>query len=171
MENRDGRDYYALDDIFDAMHGFMNSLVADTKNVYKKGISLVNTPRSPETRFNVPFTGLIKQERIVPTETGVKVEIALPGYKKDDIDVSIKDDILTVSAERKVEYENKGEDGEVFYRQVTESSYSKAFNISSYKHGGEDIKVSLLDGILSITLETAKPEEPVDDGAVHINID
>jgi len=48
------------------------------------------------------------------------IEVDLPGVKKEDISIDVKDNILTISGERKIEDERKDEE---FYR--VESVYGK----------------------------------------------
>ena len=73
----------------------------------------------------------------------------LPGLKKDDIDVSIEDNVLTVSGERKFE---KSED-EGSFRRV-ERSYGTFRRSFTLPRGVESAKVEAKfeDGVLTLTL-------------------
>ena len=73
----------------------------------------------------------------------------LPGLKKDDIEVSIEDNVLTVSGERKFE---KSE-GEGTFRRV-ERSYGTFRRSFTLPRGVDSAKVeaSFEDGVLTLTL-------------------
>ncbi len=73
----------------------------------------------------------------------------LPGLKKDDIDVSIEDNVLTVSGERKFE---KSDDQGIFRR--VERSYGTFRRSFALPRGVDPSKVEAKfeDGVLSLTL-------------------
>ncbi|HVW47335.1 MAG TPA: Hsp20/alpha crystallin family protein [Solirubrobacterales bacterium] len=79
----------------------------------------------------------------------------LPGMDRDDIDVQVKDGVLTVSGERKYENENKGEG---FYR--VERSFGR-FSRSLRLPRGVDasaVSASFDRGVLEVTVP--KPSRP-----------
>ncbi len=73
----------------------------------------------------------------------------LPGLKKDDIDVSIEDNVLTVSGERK--FEESDDDGT--FRRV-ERSYGTFRRSFALPRGVDSAKVEARfeDGVLNLTL-------------------
>ncbi len=85
---------------FDYLNSVMNSL--DEQSV-ESGISA--------------FTPTVNSRE---TEDAYFIEIDLPGVKKDDIEIDVKDNVLTVSGERKVKEEMKEEN---YYK--IESRYGK----------------------------------------------
>ena len=78
----------------------------------------------------------------------------LPGVDRDDIKVSLNEDVLTVSGERKP---NVPED-ETYYRHYEKSDgkFSRSFRIPNHING-ENIKAIYQNGVL--TLELPKKEE------------
>ena len=86
------------------------------------------------------------------------VELEVPGVKKDEINISLKNDILTISWSRKRE-ENKEESKRRSYER-SEGSFTRSFNVD-----GADpnkIEAGLKDGLLRIVLpkqENAKPKK------------
>jgi HSP20 family protein len=81
-------------------------------------------------------------------------KVELPGIKKEDIKIEVKDDILTIKGERKEEKEVKKDD----YHKI--ESYSGSFSRSFHIPKGIDekkIKAELKDGILE--LKVPKSEE------------
>jgi HSP20 family protein len=88
-------------------------------------------------------------------ENGYQVELAVPGIKKDDINISIKGNTLTVSGERK---RRKEEDGFKYHR--IESGYGE-FNREltlSDDIDRENIQANYVDGILTINLKKREQE-------------
>jgi HSP20 family protein len=91
---------------------------------------------------------------LVETEDHLVLRGDLPGMTEDDIDIEIKDDVLTVSGERKAEHEDKGEG----YHRV-ERSFGGFSRSLSLPHGIEADKVeaSFNNGVLEVRIP--KPAE------------
>ena len=90
-------------------------------------------------------------------DTDYKIEIALAGYSKDDIELELKENTLTVrnKAKEKVINENGNGNG-VIHKGISTRQFERSFTIS------EDIKVKnaeLKNGLLNIDLERIIPEE------------
>tara|TARA_B100000427_G_scaffold303295_1_gene287734 strand:+ start:313 stop:756 length:444 start_codon:yes stop_codon:yes gene_type:complete len=91
------------------------------------------------------------------SETDYKIEIALAGYSKDDIELELKENTLTVrnKAKEKIINENGNGNG-VIHKGISTRQFERSFTIS------EDIKVKnaeLKNGLLNIDLERIIPEE------------
>ena len=88
-------------------------------------------------------------------DTDYRIEVALAGYSKDDIEVELKDSALTVrnkSKEKTVDEKGNG----VIHKGISTRQFERAFTIS------EDIKVKdaeLKNGLLTIDLERIIPDE------------
>ncbi|MCD8020669.1 MAG: Hsp20/alpha crystallin family protein [Clostridiales bacterium] len=81
---------------------------------------------------------------------GHHLEIDLPGYKKEDIQISLEKGYLTVKAVRKAESEQKdGEKGRYICRERYVGSCSRSFYVGDVVRQ-EDIKAEFKDGILKI---------------------
>ena len=92
---------------------------------------------------------------LVEREGQLVLRADLPGLDRDDVDVQIKDGILTVSGERKYENESKGEG----YHRV-ERSFGR-FSRSLRLPRGVDasaVSASFDRGVLEVTVP--KPTEP-----------
>ena len=83
----------------------------------------------------------------------------LPGVKKDDIDIKVENNTLTIRGERKREVETK-EDG--FHRvERTFGSFARSFTLPQTV-SADGIKADYKDGVLTVTLparEEAKPRQ------------
>ena len=103
-----------------------------------RGLSVPNFPP-----YNIVKTG----------KNTYDVELALAGYSKKDIDVSLEDGVLTIKS-IKEEKEDKEEDG-VIHKGIAKRYFSKAFTIA------DDVEVKgaeLKDGLLKVSLERIVPE-------------
>ena len=91
-------------------------------------------------------------------EYAYHIEVDLPGVKKDDISVDIKDDVLTISGQRKTKKEVKEKD---YYKM--ESSYGKfqrSFTLPD-NIDAENIEANSKDGVLEVVvpkMEKSKKE-------------
>ena len=84
-----------------------------------------------------------------------KIEVALAGYSRDDIEIELKDNTLTVRNKTKEKVVNDDSNG-VIHKGISTRQFERTFTIS------EDIKVKnadLKNGLLSIDLERIVPEE------------
>ena len=103
-------------------------------------------------------------ENLVPamdvkeTDDDIVITAELPGIEKDDIEITLENGVLTISAESKSETEEK--EGEKVVRQ--ERRYGKY--VRSMRLGTEidesKIKADYKDGILALTLPKAEEVKP-----------
>jgi HSP20 family protein len=80
-----------------------------------------------------------------------EIEVAAPGFTKKDFEVSISDDVLTISAENKKEKELQEENysrREFFY-----NSFNRTFTLPKSIDLKKKIKANYENGVLSIHLE------------------
>ena len=97
------------------------------------------------------------------------VAIDLPGFKKDEISVSVDNGYLTVSAEKGQEKEEKEEkNGRYIRRERCAGSVSRSYYVGSAVKP-EDVKAKFEDGILA--LQVAKKEEKEEEKKALIKIE
>jgi HSP20 family protein len=89
------------------------------------------------------------------TERAFEVEVAAPGFSKKDFSISVDNGLLTVSAERREERENK--DDNYTRREFGYESFSRAFNLP-VNTNEEDISAKYEEGILRLSI--AKKNQP-----------
>jgi len=101
---------------------------------------------------------------ISESDEDIVVYAEIPGLSKDEVKISIQDNVLTLSGEKKKENEKKGKN----YHRVERSYgfFERSFSLPS-SIASEKVKASYKDGILTIVLpktEEAKPKE------IHIHV-
>ncbi|HXH19578.1 MAG TPA: Hsp20/alpha crystallin family protein [Chitinophagales bacterium] len=106
---------------------------------------------------NLPrWSGLSGQPavNIRETDKSFVLEVAAPGYKKEDFSVTVENDLLTISCNQ----ENKVEESEKGYtrQEFSYSSFSRSFTLPDSVNA-DNIKGSYNNGILTIELPK-KPE-------------
>ncbi len=78
------------------------------------------------------------------------LEAELPGFRKEDIQIDIDGDRLTIQANHSNEQEEKDEKGNYLRRERYYGSYSRSFDISQIE--GDQIAASYDNGVLRLTL-------------------
>ncbi len=96
---------------------------------------------------------------ISETDDEIKVIAEVPGMKKEDIKISIQDNVLTLRGEKKQEKEEKDKNSHRVERAygAFERSFSLPASVQTDK-----VKASYKEGVLTISLpkpEEAKPKE------------
>ena len=86
------------------------------------------------------------------------LEADLPGFKKEDIHIELKDETMVITATRNNEHEEKDSEGRVIRSERSYGSYSRSFDISGVD--AEKISASYTDGVLKLTMPKRQPEEP-----------
>ena len=87
---------------------------------------------------------------IKDTGDSYTLEADLPGFKKEDIHVDVKDNTLSITAERHSEFEQKEKKNSFLRCERSFGSYSRSFDISGIDAGG--IKAKYENGVLALTL-------------------
>ena len=77
-----------------------------------------------------------------------QLDAELPGFKKEDIKLDVENDCLTISAERRVDNEDKKPN--FVKRERFYGSYSRSFDVSGIDVDG--IQASYNDGVLSLNM-------------------
>lgn len=96
---------------------------------------------------------------IVDEKDQIKVKADLPGMKKEDIEINLENDVLTLKGEKKEEKETKEKDfirSERYY-----GAFHRAFTLPASVDASK-VNASYKDGVLEITLpkkEGAKPKQ------------
>ena len=101
-----------------------------------------------QSQENYPPFDLIKVG-----DNDYRIELAVAGFKPDEIDITAQQNVLIVSGSKKEENETKG--GDYVYRGIANRSFERRFALADHiKVTGADVK----DGLLVINLVREIPE-------------
>jgi HSP20 family protein len=87
----------------------------------------------------------------------VVIKAAIPGVKKEDIEITFLENTLTLRGERKRDYTVRDED--YYYLEQHFGSFSRSISLPAGL-SAEGMKASYKDGILEIIIPKAKKEKP-----------
>ncbi len=89
---------------------------------------------------------------IKETETGYTLEIEMPGFKKDQISVSLEDGYLTVGGSKSAKGEEK-----YLHKEIKES-FSRSYYVGT-EIAENSVKAKYEDGILTLSVPKAQPKQ------------
>jgi HSP20 family protein len=87
------------------------------------------------------------------------VEAELPGFRKEDIDVTLENQQLTISAERKEDQKQKGKTGELLHHERRYTRFLRSFTLPPTVDE-QTVNAKLADGVLTITLNKREETKP-----------
>ena len=91
------------------------------------------------------------------TENTYEVDIDLPGFKKDEISVELKDGYLTVQASKGLDKDQKNQEGKYIRQERYAGSCSRSFYVGEVEPGQVSAKYE--DGILKLSLPKLEKKE------------
>lgn len=90
-------------------------------------------------------------------ENTYEVDVDLPGFKKDELSVELKDGYLTISAAKGLDKDEKDKEGKYIRQERYAGSCSRSFYVGDVK--AEDVAAKYEDGILKLTLPKQEKKE------------
>ena len=108
--------------------------------------SMFNDSHSLHT--NYPPYDIVKTD-----EHSYVIELAVAGFSKKDIAVTVENGVLTVESDREGNAESSGQ--EIIHRGISKRYFKKSFSIS------DDVEIrgaELKDGLLKVSLEKIVPD-------------
>ena len=109
--------------------------------------------------------GLMKTD-VRETDTAYELDVDLPGFKKDEIKVELKDGYLTVSAAKGLDKDEEDK-GRFIRRERYAGACSRSFYVGDVTN--DEIKCKFEFGVLTITLP--KRDKKAVDGSSRIMIE
>lgn len=131
-------------------------------NVKFNGVPFERTFTSLVDDFFTEIPGLLKTEvskpnikghapvNITEHENEYQIEVVAPGYDKGDFKISVENNVLTISAEKKME--DQKETGKSIRKEFQLRSFKRTFTIDN-KIDSEKISARFVNGILMVTLQ------------------
>ena len=128
-----------------------------------RDLSIFNTLRPFSIRFDdmLGNGGLTMQSNYPPynirkaEKDNYAIEVALAGFNKNDVEVELEDNLLTVRTKQVNKSNEKSNDVEIIHKGISQRQFARLFTIA------EDIKINgaeLKDGLLTIACEKILPE-------------
>ncbi|WP_339611029.1 Hsp20/alpha crystallin family protein [uncultured Planktosalinus sp.] len=102
------------------------------------------------------FGGTLPAVNIKETADNFQVEVAVPGKEKEDFNIELDENVLTISSEEKSEREETSEDGKYTRKEFNYKAFKRAFNLPETVEQ-DKIKATYNNGVLNI--EVPKREE------------
>lgn len=101
------------------------------------------------------------------TEKTYELDIDLPGFKKDEIKVQLKDGYLTLAAAKGLDKDEKDKEGNYIRRERYAGTLSRSFYVGDAV-SEEDIHAKYEDGILKLSVPKKAPKAVEKNGYIAI---
>ncbi|SDS16992.1 Hsp20/alpha crystallin family protein [Christiangramia echinicola] len=88
---------------------------------------------------------------IMESEDGFNVEVAAPGMVKEDFNIELDNDVLTISSEEKKENESTDKNGRFTRKEFSYRTFKRAFSLPDSVDNSK-ISASYNNGVLEIAL-------------------
>ncbi|MGJ0485711.1 MAG: Hsp20/alpha crystallin family protein [Methylomicrobium sp.] len=99
--------------------------------------------------MNFPSVMDMPKVDIIENDNEVKIHAALPGVKKEDLDVTLTNQMVTIKSSTKKE--EKKEEGEYYRREISCGEFQRTLTLPA-QVDSDKAKASFKDGILEIVL-------------------
>ena len=90
------------------------------------------------------------------SENGYMIDIDLPGFNKEDVNVELKDGYLTVTASQSKNNDEQKEDGRYIRRERYMGSCTRSFYVGNVKP--EQVSGRFEKGVLSLNIPKEAPQ-------------
>lgn len=107
--------------------------------------------------FRTQSNGVMKTD-IKEKDGNYLLDIELPGFKKEDIEINLDNGYLTIQASHNTDNSEKDDEGNVIRRERSYGSCSRSFYVGE-SITQEDIKAKYDNGELKVLLPKKSPEE------------
>lgn len=108
----------------------------------------------PELR--APFEGRWPKVDVVDREDAIAVRAEFPGVTKDDLDITLADNVLTIKAKIRQEKEEKDDKNNYYCKEISRGEFQRTLSLPC-EIKSEETKAVFKDGILDLTLPKQAP--------------
>lgn len=99
-------------------------------------------------KLPAPFEGQTPKVDVIDRDKEVVIKAELPGVKKEDLDISVSNDSVTIRASTK--HEEKEEEGEYYRREMSRGEFVRTLTLPAEVDGSK-AKAEFKDGVLELT--------------------
>jgi len=110
-----------------------------------------------DSLFESSLTGWLPALDAHEDKENFTVQVEVPGFKREDIQVSLQDGVLTISGERKEEKVSK--ETEIHRQERYYGKFTRALSLPTAV-AADKVKAAYKDGILTVTLPKAEEAKP-----------
>jgi HSP20 family protein len=106
-------------------------------------------------------TGWMPPVDIIEDKNGIVVKAEAPGLEKDNFKIAVEDNVLTISGEKKVEFEEGDKEHSLHRTERVYGQFSRSFTLPRGVDTSK-VKAKYRNGVLEVTLpksEESKPKE------------
>lgn len=134
--------------VFDPWRGFQS----DVERIFENFFGVATSPFSMLSR---PFTNYGENALVIPSvdvkesDNAIEITAELPGIKEDDIELTLRDGILTLRGEKRVEREDKADNYHMTERRF--GSFQRSFRLPEQVNH-EACEANYENGVLHIVL-------------------
>ena len=100
------------------------------------------------------------------TENGYEVDIDLPGFKKEDININYENGYLTISTSKGLDKDEKDEQGHYIRQERYVGNMSRSFYLGDIPK--EDIKAKYEGGVLRLSVPKADMKQVENSSTIYI---
>ena len=130
-----------FDEMFDDMFNNMMPMVAGRRNPL----------------YGKHSKNLMKTD-VRETESAYEMDVDLPGFKKEEVQVQLENGYLTISASKGLDRENEEKKGRYIRQERYMGQCSRSFYVGDSVRP-EDVSAKFEDGILRVTLPKNTPKQ------------
>lgn len=96
---------------------------------------------------------------IKETQKDIKFELAAPGLKKEEFNIEVHNNVLSISSEHREEKEEKGDKGKFMRKEFSYKSFSRTFNLPENANA-DKVDATYKDGILQVIVGKRQTSTP-----------
>ena len=114
-------------------------------------------PRGRDPLYGKHSKNLMKTD-VRETENSYELDIDLPGFKKEDVNVELKNGYLTIATSKSLDKDEKDQKG----RYIRQERYAGSMSRSFYVGEGlepKDIRAKFENGILQLSIPKSAPKQ------------
>ncbi len=94
-------------------------------------------------------------------DSSYELDIDLPGFKKEEIDLSLENGYLMVGASKTLDNDEKSDKGKVIRRERYAGSMQRSFYVGD-NVTEDEVKAKFEDGVLRLTIPKKDPQKAVE---------
>ena len=141
------------------MDEMMNDLVFPEEE-FERALLPSRNPFGGKKAYNLMKTDVREHD------DSYEIDIDLPGFDKEDINLNLNDGYLTINAAKSVDKENK-KHGKVIRQERYEGAMSRSFYVGD-EVTQDEIKAAFKNGVLKVTLPKKDEKKELPSGNIAI---